>query len=78
MAKAFVEAVDLVVEKGGDGLDPFTKPVQNLYRALTDGPGNNNDSCIGGCSPAHTGPSSAHETIHERTLGTKNGPPTQV
>jgi hypothetical protein len=35
MAKAFVEAVDLVVEKGGDGLDPFTNPVQNLYRALT-------------------------------------------
>jgi hypothetical protein len=42
MAKAFVEAVDLVVEKGGEGLDPFTNPVQNLYRALRNGPGEEN------------------------------------
>jgi hypothetical protein len=42
MAKAFVDAADLVAEKGGDGIDSFTKPVQKLYRALKNGPGEEN------------------------------------
>jgi hypothetical protein len=42
MAKAFVEAVDLVVEKGGEGFDPLTNTVQNLFRALRNGPGEEN------------------------------------